>query len=336
MAVLRNRGGGNSGENGGATVETESAGASGYEQFRDQRIRENKERLQKLGILDLALKLKTEAAAPKRPHRPKTHSPLPGSGSPRRSSRLKSVAPVDYVQKKRPMKKDENPKSPKRSVEIFIKEGSRPEIYTEEHEKLLGDCVESWELGVDGYGEDGRRIYDPVKGEFCHQCRHKTLGHHTQCWKCDLVQGQFCGDCLYMRYGENVMEASENPDWTCPVCRGICNCNCCRQVKGWEPTGNVYRKVVKLGYKSVAHYLIQTRHPSTNTETTGEEVLAEGSTPSAESFSHDESSGIGSGSDTSKHVGDNDVGNADAVAADVAVDCEAKKKLRRSTRLSGN
>lgn len=86
----------------------------------------------------------------------------------------------------------------------------------------------------------------------------------------------------------------------------------------------------------MAHYLIQTRHPSTNTETTGEEVLAEGSTPSAETFSQDESSGIGSGSDTSKHVGDNDVGNADAVAADVAVDSEAKKKLRRSTRLSGN
>ncbi|XP_048424554.1 cell division cycle-associated protein 7 [Pyrus x bretschneideri] len=328
MVVRRNRRGGDSEEGGGATVENGSAGVSGYEHFRDQKIRENKERLQKLGILDLAKKLKTEAAAPKRPYRPKTHNPLPNPGSPRRSSRLKSVAPVDYVEKKK------NESSKRKSVEIFIKEGSKPEIYTEEHEKLLGDCVESWELGVDGYGEDRKRIYDPVNGETCHQCRQKTLGHHTKCWKCDLVQGQFCGDCLYMRYGENVIEANENPGWTCPVCRGICNCSLCRQAKGWEPTGNLYRKVIKLGCKSVAHYLIQTRRSPTNSETTGEEVVAEGSTPSVEPSSHDESSGTGNDLDTSKHVDDNDVGNVDAVAAGDAVDGEAKKKLRRNTRLS--
>lgn len=55
--------------------------------------------------------------------------------------------------------------------EIIIREGSRPEIYTEEHDKLLGDCKTSWTLFVDGYGEDGKRIYDGVKGETCHQCR---------------------------------------------------------------------------------------------------------------------------------------------------------------------
>lgn len=31
-------------------------------------------------------------------------------------------------------------------------------------------------------------------------CRQKTLGHRTNCSKCNIVQGQFCGDCLYMRY----------------------------------------------------------------------------------------------------------------------------------------
>ncbi|XP_008339235.2 uncharacterized protein [Malus domestica] len=165
MVVRRNRRGGDSEEGSGAAVENGSAGVSGYEHFRDQKIRENKERLQKLGVLDLAKKLKTETAAPKRPYRPKTHNPLPNPGSPRRSSRLKSVAPVDYVEKTK------NESSKRKSVEIFIKEGSKPEIYTEEHEKLLGDCVESWELGVDGYGEDRKRIYDPVNGETCHQCR---------------------------------------------------------------------------------------------------------------------------------------------------------------------
>lgn len=45
------------------------------------------------------------------------------------------------------------------------------------------------------------------------------------------------------RYGEHVLEAQQNPDWICPVCRGICNCSLCRQGKGWLPTGPLYKKV---------------------------------------------------------------------------------------------
>lgn len=100
--------------------------------------------------------------------------------------------------------------------------------------------------------------------------RQKTLGEHTNCSKCGLGLGMLCGDCLYMRfvcclpsllfsltpnlcqlshlsmlnrYGENVIEANQNPKWICPVCRDICNCSFCRQAKGWAPTGNLYRKV---------------------------------------------------------------------------------------------
>ncbi|POO02695.1 Zinc-finger domain of monoamine-oxidase A repressor R [Trema orientale] len=61
-----------------------------------------------------------------------------------------------------------------------------------------------------------------------------------------------------MRYGEHVLEAKQNPNWICPACRGICNCSLCRQAKGWAPTGSLYRKISQLGFKSVAHYLIQT------------------------------------------------------------------------------
>ncbi|PQM35980.1 cell division cycle-associated protein 7-like [Prunus yedoensis var. nudiflora] len=370
MVVQRNRGrGGNSEVNSGeGTVENGTAGVSGYEQFRDQRIKENKERLQKLGLLDFSLKLKPKAAPPKRSQNqrdPSVQTKIHNSGSPpRRSSRLKTLTPVSYAEISKPKGKRET----SGSVNICIKEGSQPEIYTEEHEKLLGDCMTSWTMGVDGYGDDRKRIYDGVKGETCHQCRQKTLGQHTHCCKCDLVQGQLCGDCIYTRYGENVIEANQNPDWVCPACRGICNCSLCRKAKGWEPTGNLYRKVSKLGYKSVAHYLIQTRRSQIKSETSGAEVAEEGSIPSAEPSSHDESLETAKSLDNStihqpvdvkhddmgegyftaeeemgevhfmgiEHVDVNDVGKLDAVAAGDTVDGEAKEKPRRRTRVSRN
>lgn len=41
-----------------------------------------------------------------------------------------------------------------------------------------------------------------------------------------------------------MIEVNENPNWVCPVCRGICNCSFCRKAKGWAPTGSLYRKVI--------------------------------------------------------------------------------------------
>lgn len=43
-------------------------------------------------------------------------------------------------------------------------------------------------LFVDGYDQNGKRMYDPVKGKTCHQCRQKTLGKHTHCSKCHRLQ----------------------------------------------------------------------------------------------------------------------------------------------------
>ncbi|PRQ23282.1 putative Zinc-finger domain of monoamine-oxidase A repressor R1 [Rosa chinensis] len=121
--------------------------------------------------------------------------------------------------------------------------------------------------------------------------RQKTLGQHTHCCKCDLVQGQFCGDCLYMRYGENVIEASKNPDWVCPVCRGICNCSLCSKEKGWEPTGNLYRKLnawYLLALLSIPIFLFEKRekimhykfttHTATHIHTNGKEKPSQYST----------------------------------------------------------
>ncbi|KAL5714887.1 hypothetical protein ACHQM5_016789 [Ranunculus cassubicifolius] len=244
---------------------------SNYEQCREKRIKENMERMQKLGLFDLSSKLKSENISPNRVHgkpyqRRTTPQPSLVQSStlpPRRSSRIQNATPVSYAEEAKPGKEKGRVK-----VEFgeLVGEGWMPEVYTEEHEKLLGSCESSWTLFVDGYGKDGRRIYDPVKGKSCHQCRQKTLGYRTHCSKCDRCSGQFCGDCLYMRYGEHVLEANKNPDWICPVCRGICNCSLCRQAKGWPATGQLYRKISSLGYKSVAHYLIQTRRGETKSD----------------------------------------------------------------------
>ncbi|KAJ8766616.1 hypothetical protein K2173_001136 [Erythroxylum novogranatense] len=239
--------------------EAKGSNGLGYEELRDRRIRENKDRMQKLGLFELSLKLKPQpkktpqdVSSPKR----KPQNALPAAASPRRSSRLKCLTPVNYKERERPIKiKIELSED----VEIRILEGSQPEVYTEEHEKLLGDSKTSWTLCVDGYDSDGNRMYDPEKGESCHQCRQKIRCLHTHCSKCNTVQGQFCGDCLYTRYGENVIEVNENPSWICPACRDICNCSRCRKGKGWRPTGCIYKRVSKLGFKSVAHYLIQTQ-----------------------------------------------------------------------------
>ncbi|CAH2076327.1 unnamed protein product [Thlaspi arvense] len=270
-----------------------------YEKCREDRIKENLQRMQNLGILDLSHKLKSEIRPLKRrytkadsnPDRRSTARdtpPLQLSVTTRRSSRLKNAAPVTYFEEAETKKGKAS-----KEVILWLGEGERPEIYTEEHDKLLGNTERTWELFVDGYAKDGKRIYDPVRGKTCHQCRQKTLGYRTQCSKCHpSVMGQFCGDCLYMRYGEHVLETLENPDWTCPGCRGICNCSLCRKQKGWLPTGAAYRKVAiliitrfadslvlqnrhlkaflfqicKLGYKSVAHYLIQTNKQSETSE----------------------------------------------------------------------
>jgi hypothetical protein len=112
-------------------------------------------------------------------------------------------------------------------------------------------------LFVDGYDASGARIYDAQRGATCHQCRQKTVCKHTSCGGCGELRGQFCGDCLWMRYGENVDEAVAAGDaWRCPPCRDLCNCSFCRQKKGWPPTGTMYRRAIREGFESVAHYLV--------------------------------------------------------------------------------
>ncbi|KAK9085709.1 hypothetical protein Sjap_026120 [Stephania japonica] len=210
-----------------------------YEQCRVKRMKENMERMQELGIFSnrSTASNSQNAITPNPPTLLLLLLLLLLSFTlfPTPQTLFQNGTPVNYSEK--PVKKENT----EADGNALVREGLHPEIYTEEQEKLLGSCEEgSWTLFVDGCGSDGNRIYDPVKGKTCHQCR----------------------------YGENVLEANKNPDWICPVCRGICNCSLCRQAKGWPPTGSLYRKISRLGFKSVAHYLIQTKRSQTNSENT--------------------------------------------------------------------
>ncbi|GLH05408.1 Cell division cycle-associated 7-like protein [Gryllus bimaculatus] len=101
------------------------------------------------------------------------------------------------------------------------------------------------------------KVYDQLNGTTCHQCRQKTFDTKTVCrsGRCVGVRGMFCGICLPKRYGEQVADALKNPDWECPVCRGICNCSFCRARAGKIPTGILYPEARQQGYNCVAEYL---------------------------------------------------------------------------------
>ncbi|PNX73620.1 ubiquitin-protein ligase/zinc ion binding protein, partial [Trifolium pratense] len=82
-----------------------------------------------------------------------------------KKSRVVNVAPISYS--KLPLKKAQHEKKSR----VVIKEVSQPEVYTEEHDKLLGNTDKTWKLFVDGVGKEGKRIYDSFRGKTCHQCR---------------------------------------------------------------------------------------------------------------------------------------------------------------------
>lgn len=69
------------------------------------------------------------------------------------------------------------------------------------------------------------------------------------------VRGQFCGPCLMNRYGEDASVALLDPNWWCPLCRGICNCSLCRSREGKRPTGILAPMAFSQGYASVHHFL---------------------------------------------------------------------------------
>ncbi|XP_049824761.1 cell division cycle-associated protein 7-like [Aethina tumida] len=94
-------------------------------------------------------------------------------------------------------------------------------------------------------------------GTSCHQCRQKTIDQKTCCRNpnCVGVQGQLCGVCIKNRYGEDAAVALLDPNWTCFVCRGICNCSFCRRKEGKVPTGILVPIAQRNGHSNVDSFL---------------------------------------------------------------------------------
>ncbi|KAL9372335.1 hypothetical protein Peur_034579 [Populus x canadensis] len=125
-------------------------------------------------------------------------------------------------------------------------------------------------------------IYNSVFGICCHFCRQKTLCSEEDCKRCSNLDpdepcigktdcsfchsptGVFCRGCLQVRYGEDIEEVRENKKWMCPHCveeRGtnpywICNSSFCLRKRKMAPTGLAIFKAREMGYKSVAHLLM--------------------------------------------------------------------------------
>ncbi|KAF7208077.1 cell division cycle-associated protein 7 isoform X1 [Nothobranchius furzeri] len=106
------------------------------------------------------------------------------------------------------------------------------------------------------------KVYNSATGSTCHQCRQKTIDTKTCCRSedCRGIRGQFCGPCLRNRYGEDVRKALLDPNWTCPPCRGICNCSFCRQREGRYPTGILFPLAQYHGFSDVHSYLTSLRN----------------------------------------------------------------------------
>nr|XP_046272977.1 cell division cycle-associated 7-like protein [Scatophagus argus] len=101
------------------------------------------------------------------------------------------------------------------------------------------------------------KIWDKENGSSCHQCRQKTLDTKTVCRSgfCVGAKGQFCGPCLKNRYGEDVRTVLLDPNWSCPICRGMCNCSLCRKKEGRCATGILVGLARYNGHDNVHKYL---------------------------------------------------------------------------------
>ncbi|TRY72878.1 hypothetical protein DNTS_021697 [Danionella cerebrum] len=231
---------------------------------RAKNIQENKAMLSKL-FADLSslpeLPQKTSPTKKKKPSTPKQR--LSEGQAERRNPGRKARPPehfgVEVEEKPVPQRRESGAIDIKRLMEI--KEGfgdARPKQRKRRSRasiRMPEDITEEELLNVADRAKD--KILDKENGSTCHQCRQKTLDTKTECRGeyCGGLKGQFCGPCLRNRYGEDVRTALMDPEWECPICRGVCNCSLCRRRDGRCATGALTNLAKFYGHNNVKEYL---------------------------------------------------------------------------------
>ncbi|XP_059454647.1 uncharacterized protein LOC132184880 isoform X2 [Corylus avellana] len=255
---------------------------SDYEDLRSARILENQARLASLGLQKTVSELRSIASSAKpakahvREYNKKDYKITPL----RRSDRLKqttaTAADADVTPKQI---------SRRRSARLRGKEEE-----SEERSRSWGR-VKASGLELQLSPEDSARrckskgrgnVYNPVFGICCHFCRQKTLCVEEDCKRCgnfDMDQpcigktdcsvchssyGVLCRACLKVRYGEEMEEVRKDKEWMCPHCAEetgfnpywICNSSMCLRKRKMPPTGLAIYRAREMGYKSVAHLLM--------------------------------------------------------------------------------
>uniref|UniRef100_H3CB51 Cell division cycle associated 7 like n=1 Tax=Tetraodon nigroviridis TaxID=99883 RepID=H3CB51_TETNG len=244
--------------------ELEEEGLPQSLQKRDQNIQENKAML-RASIADLStitdlLRLSTPQKKSEKatPRKRKLESQ---AGSERRNPSRKARPPENFaVEEKSEPRTCKSPKTV--DVETLLKVNKSLQRKRRSHgvRKSQFDARsvdEITEEDLENIAVPKDKIWDKEKGSSCHQCRQKTLDTKTICRSgvCVGAKGQFCGPCLKNRYGEDVHAVLLDPNWSCPICRGVCNCSLCRKKEGRCATGNLVGLARFNGHNSVHTYL---------------------------------------------------------------------------------
>ncbi|CAL0323926.1 unnamed protein product [Lupinus luteus] len=249
-----------------------------YEATRNARLLENKARLESLGILKTVSEIR-KPLTPKRQYHKRLYALTPL----RRSHRLNAT--TDHLQPRRSLRLA--PKVEPTKKKTTLCEGEEEKVrpanapYIEVRDADLQITPEGSARRCNSKGRGS--VYNPIFGICCHFCRQKKLcgeedckrcGNFdvdepclgkTDCSVCHSSSGVFCRACLKVRYGEEIEEVRENKGWTCPHCieeKGtnpywICNSSICLRKRMKAPTGLAIYKAREMGYKSVAHLLME-------------------------------------------------------------------------------
>ncbi|XP_072226975.1 cell division cycle-associated 7-like protein [Leuresthes tenuis] len=239
---------------------------------RDKNIQENKAMLAKLFsdlniMADLTLpttpQKKKKAPQKATPQKRKFYSDV---GSERRNPSRKARPPENFAveEKSEPI----NRRSPRtvdvrRLLEVDAEDAGEKRRKRRSHTSRKSQYVvksvdEITKEDLDNIAYRSKdKIWDKETGSSCHQCRQKTLDTKTVCRSgvCVGVKGQFCGPCLKNRYGEDVRSVLLDPTWSCPICRGMCNCSLCRKKEGRCATGILVGLARYNGHDNVHKYL---------------------------------------------------------------------------------